>query len=101
MSRIVRCSALSALGLAGALATFAILDLGPAQASTPRAYGSACASPASVASYKRLGCRLVRTTRRHVRTYRPMIADARLPLIDPGLYGVSRYVSLLILGVGF
>lgn len=95
MSRIVRRSAVFAAGLAGLVVAF-----GPAQASMPNGYSSACVGSAG-ASYGRLACRPVRTARRRARTYRPMIADARLYPIDPDPYGVGRYVSLLILGVGF
>lgn len=94
MSRMVQRSAVFAVGLAGL-----VLAFGPAQASMPRGYGSGCVG--SVASYGRLACHPLRTARRRVRTYRPMIADARLYPIDPDPYGVGRYVSLLILGVGF
>ena len=96
MSRFLRRPAVIAAALAGALMTF-----GPAQASMPLGYGTACMGSTAATSDRRFACRPVRTARRHVRTYRPMIADARLPLLDPYSYGAGRYVSLLILGVGF
>lgn len=96
MSRMVQRSAVFAAGLVGL-----VLAFGPAQASMPRGYGPACVGSAVTAPDVRLACRTVRTARRRARTYHPMIADARLSPIDPDPYGAGRYVSLLILGVGF
>jgi hypothetical protein len=36
-----------------------------------------------------------------VRTYRPSVADMSPRIAEPAFYGASRYVSLLVLGVGY
>ena len=81
-------------GLAGAL-----LAYGPARADAPRAPGIACAGAAM--AWDRPDCRSLRTARRRVRSYHPAIAEFQPPMIDPGVYGAGRYVSLLVLGVGY
>lgn len=96
MSRMVQRSVVLAAGFVGL-----VLAFGPAQASMSRGDGPARVGSATVVSDVRLACRPVRTARRRVRTYRPMIADARPFLVDPGPYEAPRYVSLLVLGVGY
>jgi hypothetical protein len=91
MSRFVQRSVLVA-GLAGALLAF-----GPARADAPRAPGIGCYGSA----YDRPGCRAWRTAHRRVRTYRPSVADMSPRIAEPAFYGASRYVSLLVLGVGY
>lgn len=93
MSRLAQRSVLIA-GLAGA-----VLAFGPARADAPRAPGIACSGAAS--AYERPACRSPRIVHRRSRSYPAAITDFRPRVVDPGVYGAGRYVSLLILGVGF
>lgn len=95
MMRIVRRSAAVAAGFAGI-----VLAFGPAQASTPPANSPICAAP-TASGGARLTCRSARLARRPVRHSRRLIVDARITAADPAYFGPGRYVSLLILGVGF
>ena len=95
MSRSVRRAAVSAACLAGLLMT-----AGPAgadAATVQRAFS--CGQGAGIAWSADRGCRSVA----HRRTFRPAFARVRAPayLADAAGAYAARYVSLLILGVGY
>ena len=92
MSRSIPRSAVIALGLAGCL-----IAAGPASADAGPARGLSCTSTEWMSD--RAECRALA----HRRRFRPDLARVRAPAyrMDTAIPFAGRYVSLLILGVGY